>query len=288
MKKYLSLVKFSHTIFALPFAFIGFYLGLIHQPEASRMVEIAFLVLLSMIFARTSAMAFNRFLDRDIDGLNPRTAGREIPSGKVSPAAAKMLTFFSAILFVVATYFINPLCFYLSPIALAVVLGYSFTKRFTSASHFVLGLGLGLAPLGAYLAITGLFSIVPVLFSILVITWVTGFDILYALQDEEFDQQMGLRSIPVVLGAKGAIDLINGLHILSAIIIVLISYLFWISGGPINLIFGIASALFIFLLYYQHTLVKPRQYERLNIAFFTTNGVASLIYGLAFIADYYW
>ena len=288
MKKYLSLVKFSHTIFALPFAFIGFYLGLIDQPDTSRVVEIAFLVLLSMVFARTSAMAFNRFLDRDIDGLNPRTAGREIPSGKVSPIAAQLLTFFSAVLFVVVTYFINPLCFYLSPIALTVILGYSFTKRFTSASHFVLGLGLGLAPLGAYLAITGVFSIVPVLLSILVITWVTGFDILYALQDEDFDHQMGLRSIPVALGSHGAIHFSNGLHILSALIIILISYIFWNSGGPINWIFGIASMLFIFLLYYQHTLVKPKQYDRLDFAFFTTNGIASLVYGIAFITDYYW
>ena len=288
MKRYFSLVKFSHTIFALPFAFIGFYLGLIDQPSASRGMELGMLVLLSMVFARTAAMAFNRYLDRDIDGLNPRTAGREIPSGKVSPKAAQLLTLISSFLFVAVTYFINPLCFYLSPLALLIVLWYSFTKRFTSASHFVLGLGLGLAPLGAYLAVTGTFAAIPVLLSILVLTWVTGFDILYALQDEDFDQKMGLKSIPVALGAKGAILLSNVLHLITALIIITVGYLFWNSSGPIQVVFGGASALFTFLLYYQHTLVKPGQYDRLNLAFFTTNGVASLVYGLAFIIDYYW
>lgn len=288
MKRYLSLVKFSHTIFALPFAFIGFYLGLIDEPEASRGLELGALVLLSMVFARTAAMAFNRYLDRDIDGLNPRTAEREIPSGKVSPTSAFLLTLISAVLFIVVTYFINPLCFYLSPVALFVVLGYSYTKRFTAASHFVLGLGLALAPLGAYLAVTGVFAILPVLLSGLVLTWVTGFDILYALQDEAFDQKMGLNSIPVALGAKGAIHLSNGLHFFTALIIMVVGFLFWNSDGPIKMIFIGASVLFTFLLYYQHTLVKPSQYERLNLAFFTTNGVASLIYGLAFIIDFYW
>jgi 4-hydroxybenzoate polyprenyltransferase len=288
MKKYLSLVKFSHTIFALPFAFIGFYLGLIDEPTTSRGIELGFEVLLAMVFARTAAMAFNRYLDRDIDGLNPRTAGREIPSGKVSPTAALLLTFISAVLFVGVSYFINPLCFYLSPLALFIVLGYSFTKRFTSTSHFVLGLGLGLAPLGAYLAVTGEFAILPILLSILVVTWVTGFDILYALQDEDFDQQMGLKSIPVAMGARGAITLSNALHFITASVIVVVGVLFWYSDGPIKGLFGSASALFTFLLYYQHTLVQPGQYERLNIAFFTTNGLASLIYGLAFIVDFYW
>ena len=288
MKRYLSLVKFSHTVFALPFAFIGFYLGLIDTPEVSRGLELGALVLLSMVFARTAAMAFNRFLDRDIDGLNPRTAGREIPSGKVSPTSAFLLTLISSVLFISGTYFINPLCFYLSPVALLVVLGYSYTKRFTSASHFVLGLGLALAPIGAYLAVTGVFALLPLLLSILVLTWVTGFDILYALQDENFDQQMGLKSIPVALGAKGAIQLSNALHIITAIIIAIVAYLFWNSEGPIQMVFAVASVLFTFLLYFQHTLVKPGQYERLDLAFFTTNGVASLIYGLAFIVDYYW
>lgn len=288
MKRYLSLVKFSHTIFALPFAFIGLYLGLIDAPEVSRGLELGALVLLSMVFARTAAMAFNRFLDRDIDGLNPRTAGREIPSGKVSPTSALLLTLISSVLFIAVTYFINSLCFYLSPVALIVVLGYSYTKRFTSASHFVLGLGLALAPLGAYLAVTGVFALLPLLLSTLVLTWVTGFDILYALQDENFDQQMGLKSIPVALGAKGAIQLSNALHIMTAIIIAIVGYFFWNSEGPIQMVFSIASVFFTFLLYFQHTLVKPGQYDRLDLAFFTTNGVASLIYGLAFILDYYW
>src|SRR5690349_10928727 len=198
IKNYLSLVKFSHTIFAMPFAMIGFFLGFSFLKEAIFASSISLrtiffsekflLVLTCMITARSAAMAFNRYLDRNFDAKNPRTAIREIPKGIISANSALMFTIVSCILFIIATYFINNICFYLAPVALFVVLFYSYTKRFTALCHLVLGLGLSLAPIGAYIAVTGIFDIVPVLYSFAVLFWVSGFDIIYALQDEDFDK----------------------------------------------------------------------------------------------------
>src|SRR6202165_791468 len=180
MKKYLSLVTFTHTIFAMPFAFIGFFLAVTTTNAHFEWTKLVIMVL-CMVFARNSAMAFNRYLDRDVDAKNPRTKQRDIPSGRISPASALTFTIINCLLFIATTWFINPLCFYLSPVALLVVLGYSATKRFTALCHLVLGLGLSLAPIGAYLAVTGHFALLPILFSLTVIFWVSGFDIIYAL-----------------------------------------------------------------------------------------------------------
>ena len=212
-KNYLSLIKFSHTIFALPFALIGFFLA---SKEYGFEWYTLLYVLLCMIFARSAAMAFNRYIDRDIDLNNPRTAQvREIPNGTIKPKSALLFVVFNCLAFVATTYFINTLCFYLSPIALLVILGYSFTKRFTSLCHLVLGLGLSLAPIGAYLAVSAQFSLTPLLFSVAVLFWVSGFDIIYSLQDDKFDSENELHSIPVALGRKNALLLSRFLHIIT-------------------------------------------------------------------------
>src|SRR5690606_7775201 len=176
MKKYFSLVLFTHSVFALPFAIIGFFLAI--QTTTAEFNWLKLLLMVAcMVFARNAAMAFNRYLDRDIDAANPRTAMRDIPAGRISAGQALGFTMVNAALFIAATWLINPICFYLSPIALAVVLGYSYTKRFTPLCHLILGLGLGLAPLGAYLVVTGAFHVVPVFYAFAVLFWVAGFDI---------------------------------------------------------------------------------------------------------------
>ena len=286
MKNYLSLVKFSHTIFALPFALIGFFLG---QQELGGTFNwnILFYVLLCMVFARSAAMAFNRYLDRDIDLQNPRTKTREIPAGVISPRAALVFVIVNCILFIGTTWLINPLCFYLSPVALLVVLGYSYTKRFTALCHFVLGLGLALAPIGAYLAVTGRFDWIPLTYSCIVFLWVAGFDIIYALQDEDFDQSLDLHSVPTLLGKEKALKLSTGVHLICGMLVVLSSYLIRSEYPVFGLIQMIGALIFIALLVYQHRLVKPNDLSKINLAFFTTNGVASLLFGSLVILDIY-
>lgn len=272
LKNYFSLVKFSHTVFALPFAVIGFFLGVKHTgatPDWTLFIK----VLLCMVFARTAAMAFNRYADRSYDASNERTKSREIPSGKISSFSALLLVIVSALLFIATTYFINTLCFYLSPVALAVVLGYSLTKRFTALCHFILGLGLSLAPVGAYLAVTGEFHPLPLLFSGSVLTWVGGFDIIYALQDEEFDRQQKLFSIPAAIGKKAALQVSRIAHFFSAAFVVTAGIY-----APFGMWYWAGTALFISLLLYQHALVKPNDLSKVNLAFFTTNGIASVLF----------
>lgn len=293
MKNYLSLIKFSHTIFAMPFALVGFTLG-IYESKTSVDWRILLCIVLCMIFARSAAMAFNRYLDRDIDVKNPRTVVREIPAGIISPTAALTFVIINCLLFMATTWFINLLCFFLSPIALLVILGYSYTKRFTFLCHFVLGLGLALAPLGAYLAVTGHFDILPIMYSAVVLLWVSGFDIIYALQDEEFDKSLNLNSVPVKLGKKGALQLSNILHFASATILFLAVWTLNTEGvagalqeeGAFGWIHWMGYLTFISLLFYQHTLVKVNDLSKVNMAFFTTNGIASVIYGSFFILDY--
>lgn len=286
MKNYLSLVKFSHTIFALPFALLGFFLATL-TADVSISGRLLFLVVLCMVFARSAAMAFNRYLDRDIDQQNPRTAVREIPAGIITARSALIFVVITSLLFIATTWFINPLCFYLSPVALLVILGYSYTKRFTFLCHFVLGLGLSLAPIGAYLAVIGQFDIIPLLYSAAVLFWVSGFDIIYALQDEDFDRSLQLNSIPVALGKKGALRLSNVLHTLCGLFILLAAYLLQQNFNDFNWLLWLASGIFIFLLYYQHRLVKPDDLSKVNLAFFTTNGLASLVFCGLVIADMY-
>lgn len=284
MNKYLSLIKFSHTIFALPFALLGFFLATV---ETGSLISwrIFGLVLLCMVFARSAAMAFNRYLDRDIDEKNPRTKTREIPAGEVSPSAARNFVILNSILFIACTYFINPLCFYLSPVALLVILGYSATKRFTYLCHFVLGLGLALAPIGAYLAVTGRFDLIPLLYSMAVLLWVSGFDIIYALQDDDFDESLGLQSIPVRLGRTNALRLSSVLHLFCAGTILFAAYQLSLTYPVLGWTHWVAAVIFVGLLAYQHYLVRPNDLSRVNLAFFTTNGIASVIFGTLVILD---
>lgn len=270
----------------MPFAVLGFVLG-IQAITSSLDWRLLVLVALCMIFARSAAMAFNRYLDREIDAKNPRTAIREIPAGVISPSAALVFTIISAVLFIGTTWFINPICFKLSWVALVIVLGYSYTKRFTSLCHFVLGLGLSLAPIGAYLAVVGHFAYLPILFSISVFLWVAGFDIVYALQDEEFDKDNNLNSVPAVLGKTRALRVSELLHFFSTIFV---AYGIWMAVNEYSQLGWLsycAVAFFGGLLFYQHKLVKPDDLRRVNLAFFTTNGIASLIFCSLVILDFY-
>lgn len=285
IKNYLSLVKFSHTIFALPFALIGFSLGakLVYESQAITGKEILIkllLVLICMVTARSAAMAFNRYLDRHFDARNPRTAIREIPKGIISAGSALQFTIINCVIFIIATAFINPICLYLSPIALFVILFYSYTKRFTALCHLVLGLGLSLAPIGAYLALTGVFHLLPLLFSFAVITWVSGFDIIYAMQDVEFDHSQSLHSIPTALGRSKALRTSELLHLLSTTFVVFAGFY-----GQFGWLYWIGIAVFVGMLIYQHLLVKPNDLSRVNIAFMTANGIASVVFGCLVIAD---
>lgn len=279
IRNYLSLVKFSHTIFAMPFAMTGFFLAISREGHSFNWTALL-LVVLCMVFARSAAMAFNRWLDAEFDKRNPRTAAREIPAGVISPANALYFVAGNVVLFMVTTWFINPLCFFLSPVALLVVLGYSYTKRFTALCHLVLGVGLSLAPIGAFLAVTGYFSLLPVLLSVLVLCWVSGFDIIYAMQDEEFDKSQQLHSIPAWLGKAGSLRFSEGLHVVAAALAITIG----IMGG-FHWLYWIGAGVFILMLFMQHRLVKPDDLSRVNLAFMTTNGVASVVFAVFAIAD---
>ena len=282
---YLSLVKFSHTVFALPFALLGFFLGVLDRGSfAPRQLV---LVLACMIFARSAAMGFNRWLDRDIDRKNDRTAVREIPAGTISARSALLFVIVNALLFIGAAGLLNPLCLALSPLALVVILGYSYTKRFTYLCHFVLGLGLALAPVGAYLAVTAEWALLPALYSLVVLLWVSGFDIIYALQDESFDRKEQLFSIPVRLGARNALRLGRIVHTVCAALLLTALYLQYAQYPAFGWLTLAAGAIFLGLLVYQHTLVSPTDLSRVNLAFFTTNGVASLVFGTLSILDMY-
>lgn len=303
VKNYLSLIKFSHTIFAMPFALIGFFIGVLqknflifrteqwnlnktvgwYQPRFIDWegIGVKFLfVVVCMVLARSAAMAFNRYLDRNFDAKNPRTAIREIPAGIISANSALVFTVISSFLFIITCYFINRICFFLSPVALLVVLGYSYTKRFTPLCHLVLGLGLSLAPIGAYLAVTGHFSVLPILFSLSVIFWVSGFDIIYALQDEEFDRSQNLYSVPSWLGKPRALRVSSIFHLLSALCVVIAGL-----GGDFGWLYWVGVMTFCGMLIYQHSIVKPTDLKRVNLAFMTANGIASVVFACFVIAD---
>lgn len=274
VRNYLSLIKFSHTLFALPFALIGFALAIFKDHYTFKPIQFI-LMLLCMVFGRSAAMAFNRYIDRHFDAQNPRTASREIPAGLIKAQHAKWFVILNSLLFVLCTYFINPLCFYLSPVALFVILFYSYTKRFTALCHLVLGLGLSLAPIGAYLSVSGHFDSIPILFSILVFTWVSGFDIIYALQDAQFDKSQKLYSIPAILGVKNALNVSNSLHFLSAVLIIVIGVVAHFSA-----IYWLGALIYMAMLAYQHYLVKPNDLSKVNVAFVQTNSIASIIYAI--------
>jgi 4-hydroxybenzoate polyprenyltransferase len=280
VKHFLSLVKFSHTIFAMPFAMIGFVWAWRESGIAGFPWKTLGLILLCMIFARNSAMGFNRYIDREYDRRNQRTKNREIPAGIISPRSALVFVIANCVLFCITTIFINRLAFCLSFVALAIVLGYSYTKRFTSLCHFVLGAGLSIAPVGAYIALAGEFALPPVLLSGLVLFWVGGFDILYALPDYGFDRDNSLHSVPVALGLKNAMILSIAVHAISILIALIIGLMF-----DRGLFYWLGCAVFAGLLIYQHIIVSPTNLKRINAAFGLMNGMASICYATFSIVD---
>ena len=268
------MIKFEHTLFALPFAFLGAVMAAEGLPTWHQILWIT----LAMVGARSAAMTFNRIVDRDIDAKNPRTANRELPSGKLSTGFAWAFLYVSIGLFLFAAYSLNSLTFFLSPIALISVLGYSYAKRFTALSHLLLGWALSISPTAAWIAVRGAIdSEVPILLSLLVLMWTAGFDVLYACQDYEYDKRTGLHSIPAKVGIKNSLWIARLFHFQAFTVLVLLyglTNLGWLALGGVIAV-GI-------LLIYQHTLVKPNDLSRMNAAFFTTNAFVSVILFLTF------
>jgi 4-hydroxybenzoate polyprenyltransferase len=264
------MVAFSHSIFALPFALAAATL-------ASRQVTVGWSqlvwIVLCMLTARSAAMGFNRILDRDIDASNPRTQDRDLPAGRISVGAAWAFTIGAALLFVASSAMLGRLTLILSPVALAVVLGYSWTKRFTALCHLVLGLALALAPTAVWIALTGGWGVVPALLSFTVLTWVAGFDIIYACQDADFDRRAGLYSIPSRLGVGPALALSAALHVAT---VAALAALPWVV--PLGPIYGVGVVGIAGVLAYEHTIVSPTDLSRVNKAFFDLNGYVSLMF----------
>ncbi len=277
--KYFSLVKFSHTVFAMPFALIGFSLA-VSKEEYYFSIRLLLLIIMCMIFARNAAMGFNRLADNRFDALNPRTKFREIPTGIISTRAAAIFIAVNSILFIITSGFINRLTLILSPVALLVILGYSLTKRITSLCHFILGLGLSLAPIGAYISVTGKFSILPVIYSLIVITWVSGFDIIYALQDDEFDRSNKLHSLPSTRGRRIALTISIFVHLITFLLVVMAGII-----GHVSLLYWAGALVFTALLVYQHRIVKHDDLSKVTLAFGTTNGIASILFAVFVILD---
>lgn len=278
LSRYAKLVVLAHSVFALPFALWGFAWGL-WEYGGEGWLQKLFWVLMAVISARTAAMAFNRYADRHLDAQNPRTAMREIPQGIVHPKEALGLTLAAAAVFVLAAWQLAPLCGYLSPVALLILLGYSYTKRFTALSHYVLGIALGLAPVGAYLAVTGHFSPLIVLVGMAVALWVGGFDVLYALQDEEFDRAQGLYSLPAVLGERRARILALFSHALAIGLLAWVGKALYAAAWPYWMGWGTFAAFVL----RQHWVSRDK--NRISRTFFTHNGIASVLFGaLAIVA----
>jgi 4-hydroxybenzoate polyprenyltransferase len=271
--RYANFVKLPHTLFALPFALVGVTLASRVAPVT---LSIVLWVVVAFSAARFAAMGFNRIVDREIDAINPRTKMREIPSGALSTRAASIAVGVAAAIFILAAWELNPLCFYLAPVALGWVFFYSYTKRFTRLSHLVLGLGLSIAPVGGYLATTGKWSdpwwMLPGL-ALAVATWVGGFDILYAMQDEGFDRENNLFSIPSTLGQRGALTLARIFHLITAVSLAAAGV-----GAGAGMLYMAGVGVCAALLLYEHSLVKPGDLSKLDAAFFTMNGVISIVF----------
>ena len=281
MKRYFSLVKFAHTIFAMPFALMAFVYALCTNPDKEFTWLLLVQVVLCMVFARNVAMGFNRWADRDIDKENPRTADREIPSGKITPRNAMIFIVINAILFVATTATINWLTLALSPVELAVVMFYSYCKRFTALAHIVLGISLALAPMGAYIAVTEELSLPVCLLSLLVMTWCGGFDIIYALQDAEFDRKRGLHSIPSKFSVATSLYISIALHCVSVAALVAFALMLPQQGWLLWTGVGLFSAILVA----EHILVTPTKQRSIGIAFGTLNGLASLTLAIFVIAN---
>jgi len=267
---YGRMIKFSHSIFAMPFALAA---TVIAGREVGVTPAQIGLIVACMVFARSFAMGVNRIVDRHFDAKNPRTAIREIPSGQISLGAARAITALAAVLFVAAAFLLNPLCGALSPVALLVVGGYSYAKRFTALVHLWLGVALGLAPVAAWIALTGTVGAVPLVLAGAVATWVAGFDILYSLQDEDFDRGQGLRSIPVALGRVGAMWVSGLLHVLTVGLLAALP-----SLAPLAWPYWVGWVLITGVLAYEHWLVRPSDLSRIDKAFFDLNGYVSLLF----------
>lgn len=263
----LEMIKFEHTLFALPFALMAALLAARGVPPLRTLLWI----LVAMVGARSSAMAFNRLVDLEFDRRNPRTAIRALPAGQLTPTQVWLFVAVTTALFLGAAWQLNPLALALSPVALTVIWGYSFTKRFTHLCHVFLGLAIGIAPSAAWIAVTGRLEWAPVLLTAAVMLWVGGFDIIYACQDAEFDRSLGLRSIPARFGVAGALRISRVMHALSVVLLLLLPRL--TPLGPIYLagVFGVAL-----LLIYEQSLVRPHDLSRVNAAFFTVNGWVSI------------
>ncbi len=277
--RYLSLIKFSHTIFALPFAFVAFFLAT-SKEAYDFSLKTLLLIVICMVSARSAAMAFNRYADRRFDAINPRTSERELPSGKVSSRGALWFTIISMVIFIIAAGLINRVTLILSPVALIITLGYSYTKRFTALCHFILGLGLALAPAGAYIAVTETIGILPLIYSAIVLTWVAGFDIIYSLQDEIFDRDNGLLSIPSSYGRRTALTVSAASHTVTALLVV--------AAGLVQTagyLYIAGAIIFLLLLTVQHLIVTPGNISRVNMAFGKLNGPGGVLYGALTIAD---
>lgn len=276
LKIILEMIKFEHTVFALPFAVMSAFIAAEGLPSLAKFGWI----LVAMVGGRSCAMAFNRLVDAEFDGMNPRTATRAIPAGLITKSAVWVFTIVSAGLLVLAAWRLNPLAFALSPVALAVVMGYSYTKRFTAFSHFWLGLSLSISPVGAWIAIQGSFALPPIILCFVVLLWTAGFDIIYACQDVNFDRKHGLRSIPAKLGIRWALWLSAALHVLAVLLLLYIPFL--VELGTFYYV-GVGIVVLIFI--YEHAIVKPTDLSRVNLAFFTLNGMISLVLMVLSIAD---
>lgn len=262
------MIRFSHTLFAMPFALTSVVLvSFSNKVTLSKLLWI----IVAMVGARSAAMGFNRIADREYDSKNPRTKNRELPASKISLGEASMFVSIAALLLVLAAYKLNKLCFYLSPVALVVVFFYSFTKRFTWFSHIFLGLGMGLAPVGAWLGIAGEFSLVPILLGLTVVAWGAGFDVIYSCQDFGYDNQVNLYSMPRVLGVKKALKISSLLHLVAFLLLVSLRFIL-----PLGNIYMSGLALVGAMLIYQHRIVKPSDLSKLNFAFFNLNAYLSV------------
>ena len=276
LKIILEMIKFEHTVFALPFAVMSAFIAADGLPSLAKIGWI----LVAMVGARSCAMAFNRLADADIDAKNPRTAMRAIPAGLITKGAVWCFTIISAGLLVFAAWRLNPLAFVLSPVALIVVMGYSYTKRFTALSHFWLGLALSISPVGAWIAVQGSFALPPIILCLVVLLWTAGFDIIYACQDVNFDRKHGLRSIPAKIGIKWSLWLSSALHVIAVLLLISIPFLV-----ELGLFYYIGVGIVVLIFIYEHAIVKPTDLSRVNLAFFTLNGMISLVLMALSIAD---
>ena len=276
LKIILEMIKFEHTVFALPFAIMSAFIASDGLPQLAKLGWI----LVAMVGARSCAMAFNRLADADIDGKNPRTSTRAIPAGLITKGAVWVFTVVSAGLLVCAAWRLNSLAFALSPVALAVIMGYSFTKRFTALSHLWLGLALSISPVGAWIAIKGRFDWTPIVLCCVVLLWTAGFDIIYACQDVNFDRKHGLHSIPARIGIRWALWISSALHVVAVVLLFVIPLL-----AELGLFYYIGVGIVVLIFIYEHAIVKPNDLSRVNLAFFTLNGMISLVLMALSIAD---